>query len=784
MAFNDTISQLTGSSTFYDWFIKENDEIISKLNQITVSGVTSGDGVLASTNLSTGLVTVSIGGTSGNIQTGLTFSGPVSFNGEVVIPNSSFKVPGITTGTSGYTFGSVVRINSSGYTAARADDPDSAEVLGVISSQNSSYSVVTVLGRIDGNFQTVSGGTLSPGCVYFLSGQTAGYLTTTEPTTIGYVSKPVILGIGATSGVVLQYRGNYLNDSGSQGLSGTNKIYVQISKSITNPSSYGFSAGNFVSFAPDILAGNTFFNQWLENTGRTAIDGWFLSGSQNFANNLDGVISTPSNISVFDFTPEEDFVVGMIESVDESGGSYNVYKIITHGSTTVIPNSISTAATKRGVWVLSGLTYNVPASGVTGQLRLQDNYRFDADGGLLVVGQVFDTSPTYWHISMRPSANSYLGSVSTYKSAASSELLTNGMNFAFNGDFSIWQRSTGRDSQYTTSGDVYFADNWIRRQSGIASGSSQYIQRQSFSVSSVEVEGTPQYYIDLKCIADPGGADPAGGEYSVGHVIEDIETFNGGDVTVSLYAKCSMINYSANVYFARYSGGSQISKETIGSIDLTTNWTKYTLTYDVSSLSAGTYSDDYVEIGIDLIPLIEEAYDNAVAIGTSLYVSLASMVVYSSSYSSPPHIFEKYESKLNKARRFYYSTYTNTQTIGTKTMLNTTDPVLNTISFTYLPTTPYTIYKLPTEMREEPTITIYSPKGVVNEMYNYTAYRDLKSTSGTKGYNDQLRSAGSPGTATVSTTADTTSVKININKGAVPYDVINLHMVADASYPI
>jgi hypothetical protein len=288
----------------------------------------------------------------------------------------------------------------------------------------------------------------------------------------------------------------------------------------------------------------------------------------------------------------------------------------------------------------------------------------------------------------------------------------------------------------------------------------------------------------MKCIADPVGADPTGGEYSVGHVIENIETFNGGEISVSFYAKCSQPSYSANVYFARYSGGSQISKDTIGSVDLTTTWTKYNLTYEVPSLSAGSYSDDYVEIGVDLIPLIEEAYDASVAIGTSLYVSLASMVVYSGSYAAPPHIFEKYEDKLRKARRFYYTTYTSSQTIGSKTMLNSTDPVLNTISFSFLPTKPYTIYNLPTEMREEPTVTVYSPKGVANEMYNQTAGRDLKATSGTKGYNDQLRSGGAPGTQTVSTTSDASTIKININTGAVPFDVINLHLIADASYPI
>ena len=228
MAFNTTINTLSGNNSFYDWFTKENSEIISKLNQCTVSGVTNGDGVLVSLNASSGLATLSLGSTSGTIQTGLTFRGSINFLGETVIPNISYKISGITLG-SGYTFGSVVRVTTSGYTAARANDPDAAEMVGVISNLTSSNATLTLAGRISGNFTTVAGGTLSPGCVYFLSPSTGGYITTTEPTTIGQVSKPVILGLGETAGVVLQYRGNYLNASGAGGGgSGSNRIFVTL----------------------------------------------------------------------------------------------------------------------------------------------------------------------------------------------------------------------------------------------------------------------------------------------------------------------------------------------------------------------------------------------------------------------------------------------------------------------------------------------------------------------------------------------------------------------------
>jgi len=91
---------------------------------------------------------------------------------------------------------------------------------------------------------------------------------------------------------------------------------------------------------------------------------------------------------------------------------------------------------------------------------------------------------------------------------------------------------------------------------------------------------------------------------------------------------------------------------------------------------------------------------------------------------------------------------------------------------------------LPARMRTSPTVSVYSPKtGIVNEMYNYTAFRDLRNTSGTIGYASQSRIAPI-GTQTVSTSQDQTTVKISINAGTVPYDVVNCHVVADASYPI
>jgi hypothetical protein len=768
MAFNTTINTLSGNSSFYDWFTKENNEIISKLNQCTISGVTNGDGVLVSLNASSGLATLSLGSTSGTISTGLTFGGSINFLGETVIPNISYKITGITLG-SGYTFGSVVRISTSGYTAAQANDPDAAEMVGVISNLTTSNATVTLAGRISGNFTTVAGGTLSPGCVYFLSPSTGGYITTSEPTTIGQVSKPVILGLGETAGVVLQYRGNYLNaSSGGAGGSGSNRVYITLPTSPTDPRLYGFSAGNFISYNPLEITSNPNFNSYLQVTGRTAINGYYLSGSvlfeetQSYGNPL-----------------EEHFIVGMIENIVPSGSDL-IYQVLVQGETDVIPHSISSSVDARGFWGITGASYSVSASGVK-QIKQLPTSLDTPYYPLTSVGFVSAATPTSWFVNIRPTI------ITNTASTTPASLVNNTQNYSLNGDFSIWQRTTGRDSQYTTSGNVYFADNWIRRQDGITNGV-QFIERKTFPVTSTSVEGNPEYYVDLKCIADPAYPTPSSSMiYSAGHVIDNIETFNNSNITVSFYAKCTLPNYTANVYFSRYANGSLVSKNTIGQITLSTSWTKHTLNYTVPALGAGSYDDDYIELGIDLKPLVISARGASIATGTNLVTSIASMCVYQGAISLPTHYFPPFEEKLKKAQKYYFTTYSSSQTPGSKTMDTYTDPVLNTHTFQYLPASPFNIFKLPVKMRETPTVSIYSPSGTVSqpEIYNYTATKDLKNTSGTKGYNNQTRMFASlSGTPTVSTSQDDTTIRINVNGGAVPFDVLSCHIVADSSYPI
>jgi hypothetical protein len=753
------ISPLTGNSTFYDWYAKTNDEIIAQLNAMTIYGATSGDGVRLDVDSSTGILTATIGGTSGNITSGLTFSGSVSFTGEVVVPNISFKTNSITTSTPGFTFGSFVRTNGlNGYTLACADDPDNAETVGVISSMNSNYSVITSFGKITGNFVPVAGDVLTTGCVYFLDPTTPGLITTGEPVTVGKVSKPVMIGLSADTGIVLQYRGNYLSGSSTLGLSGSNRIFAILPQA--SSLSAGFEAGQFVSYIPNIGSKTSQFNGYLTATGRTAFDGWFLSTST-------------STTETSPIPYEEDFVVGMIETASQYGSDI-LYQIVTRGASEVIPSGPASVPGSFGWWTLNEATLSHQLVISSNNIDEQKQYE------RLYVGYNYNNSS--FIVDIKPQ----LRSINSTRSAVipeGTQPLSAISNETFNGDFAIWQRSTARDSQYTTNTEkMYFADQWVRR-SGRNSRVTQYLERKQFDKSQILVEGSPKYYIDVKCLYEPAYAF-SNSYHSVGHVIPDIEALNNTDITVSFYAKSTYNNYNVDVYIARYNGTTQISKDVIGTITPTTTWDKYTLIYTTDAIPSGSYENDYIEIGFDIEPSVKQAYDLALPTGTNLVMSFASLCVYKGSYSNPKHLFELPETQKIKANKYYYTTYTSSQTQGTQTLSSNGDIALNANVYTVSPTSNYTLQKYPSQMRTNPTVSIYSPfTGALNDAYNLSANLDMRQTSGTIGYDRKTRSAPL-GSSTITTTTDSTGYKLNLINGIVPFDNISYHVVADASYPL
>lgn len=130
-----------------------------------------------------------------------------------------------TSASHGFTFGQAVRVGGGGTCQlAHAETKEDAEVFGIVSEiLNANQYVVTMNGEIHGSFATalgVAGSTLIPGNCYFLSGSAggSGEITATEVTDAGMIRKPTVIGLGATSGYVVQYVGARIaaeSDSGA-----------------------------------------------------------------------------------------------------------------------------------------------------------------------------------------------------------------------------------------------------------------------------------------------------------------------------------------------------------------------------------------------------------------------------------------------------------------------------------------------------------------------------------------------------------------------------------------
>tara|TARA_Y100000034_G_C6746007_1_gene331343 strand:- start:385 stop:762 length:378 start_codon:yes stop_codon:yes gene_type:complete len=113
-------------------------------------------------------------------------------------------------------------------------------------------------------------------------------------------------------------------------------------------------------------------------------------------------------------------------------------------------------------------------------------------------------------------------------------------------------------------------------------------------------------------------------------------------------------------------------------------------------------------------------------------------------------------------------------------MLDNNTPAISVVDFTITPEKDV-FYKFPVPLRDTPSITFYSPKeGYTGDAYNRTAGKDLRNTSGTYGWNGAARIAGAGATTISADYYDKYGIYITIPSGAVIFDNISLHYLADA----
>lgn len=175
----------------------------------------------------------------------------------------------ITQTAHGFSVGDVVRSSGTDgeFTLAQADTSATAEVTGIVSSvPNANEFTIITEGFV--TLTSLPGGATS-GDILFLSDSVAGALTLTEPTTVGYVTKPLAEVIDVSQNIIYfhNYRGKIIpsGGAGSGGISipvvagedlngTTNPLTTFVGENVqTLTLSFGISNADYVATIPALL---------------------------------------------------------------------------------------------------------------------------------------------------------------------------------------------------------------------------------------------------------------------------------------------------------------------------------------------------------------------------------------------------------------------------------------------------------------------------------------------------------------------------------------------------
>ena len=156
-----------------------------------------------------------------------------------------------------------------------------------------------------------------------------------------------------------------------------------------------------------------------------------------------------------------------------------------------------------------------------------------------------------------------------------------GKNKIINGDFSVWQRGTTFTNPGTT---AYTADRWRVQQDG--TGATRIVSQQTFTPGAAPVAGyESQYFVRYAVSVVGTGNTFQNFEYNQ----EDVRTFAGQTVTWSFWAKADTSRLVALLYRTDFgTNGSAPNQYSVGSVTLSTSWTRYSFTYAVPSVAGLT----------------------------------------------------------------------------------------------------------------------------------------------------------------------------------------------------
>ena len=116
-----------------------------------------------------------------------------------------------------FTAGQAIYRASGSFALAQANSINTSDILGVVQSATSTQFTIVANGYITG----LTG--LVDGSQYYLSDITPGLITTTVPTAAGSVIKPILIAIGTTAGIVVEYPGALIGNTNT----GTSGYYAK-----------------------------------------------------------------------------------------------------------------------------------------------------------------------------------------------------------------------------------------------------------------------------------------------------------------------------------------------------------------------------------------------------------------------------------------------------------------------------------------------------------------------------------------------------------------------------
>lgn len=547
-----SITPLGISASFFEWFNSYNSSALGKLNNIYISRPYAGDGITLGYDSTSGGYTFEL---SGNVAKDMTFDGNVVFNGNVSL--ASAQLSGVAFGISGnyinigVTAGKVVKmLNTGGITLARADSSNNAEIVGIAISVDTTKTVIAVAGKISGTTlanNLISGGFTS-GCVYFLDPVVDGGVTRIEPSTVGQVSKPVILGISPTEGLILPYRGQFI--TGVCGASGENlfntAIYVNVLSKGEDEVDFGLKPGRIIATNPSSTKSSSEYDGAFSNV-------YFKATNSTPVEKILGIVS--------------EYVGGYNSTI----GDTIVLKVNTNGS---VITSVSSLADWFGI--------------NTGEIYLDDSGLPTPTPASLFVGNVADDDLVL-----------NIKSPSTIITSGSSNAGGNKNNLMINGCLHLWQRGRGVTTGFgITAGPddkkEYLADRWVMW--GVSGENGYTAERGNFPLTQTDVLGYPKYFASVRKNTSTS-SNPA---YFY-NVIDDVRTLANKQFTLSVYARTPGGTGTFSVHSIQnisVSGNTYINGTTHATFTTpNSNWSRYSTTFVGPAASAGI-TNSYSLVGI------------------------------------------------------------------------------------------------------------------------------------------------------------------------------------------